>query len=70
MKQHTKDQFTAFQIMEQLGKMFQEFRLTQTRKPAPVPATTATPAPARKRQPESEDREYRHKRHSENRRDR
>ena len=49
--------------------MFHEFGLTQTQKPAPTKAATQTPAPARKQHPESEDREFRHKRHSENRRD-
>ena len=56
--------------MEQLGKMFHEFGLTRIRKPAPTKAATPTPAPARKRHPESEDKEFRQKRHSENRRDR
>ena len=42
---------------------------TQLRKPAPTKEATPTPAPARKRHPDQEDREFRHKRHSENRRD-
>ena len=50
----TKDHFTSFQIMEQLGQMFHDFGLTQIRKPATTKAATPTPAPARKRHPDSE----------------
>ena len=66
----TKDDLTPFQIMEQLGQMFHNFGLAQLRKQPPTKEATPTPTPARKRHPDQEDREFRHKRHSENRRDR